>query len=129
VLQLQNFLVETKDLKFIQSELYLPNGCRLDLYVQYPDDRCVGFDVTIGRSSPSNLRYQIVSKFHKEYENICEIVYIVTLSKIKHGHRTIRKCDQSSLKPQSIRVVHWSTIIDDPKYIRIFQQLEDEADL
>lgn len=125
---LGNFLIETKNPKSIGNEVVLLNECRLDLLVYCPDNRIVGFDVTIGRSTVKNLHDAIIEKFDRNYENFCDLVYIFVISKTKHTHQTIQECNRSSLKPKMARVVHWRSIIrDNPKYVKIFQQIEDEA--
>lgn len=126
--QLKKFLKEVKNPKVFQSEAVLSNGTKVDLLVHCPDNRRVGFDVTIGRSDTNNLRNAILEKFPRGYEQFCDIVYIVVISGVKNTIRTIRNCDKSPLKPKKTRVVHWRAIIrDNPKYVRIFQQIEDEA--
>ena len=128
VKHLKKFLMTIKNPKSIEKEAVLPNRHVLDLYVRCQDNRVVGLDVTISRSSATNLRHAIIEKFSRGYEQFCDIVYIVAISKIKYAHRTIRKCDKSPLKPKKIRVIHWNAIIQDhPKYFPIFQQIEDNA--
>lgn len=125
---LGNFLRETKNPKSIGNEVVLPNECRLDLLVYCPDNRIVGFDVTIGRSTVKNLRDAILEKFDRNYEKFCDLVYIFVISNSKHTHQTIQECNRSSLKLKMARVVHWRSIIrDNPKYVKIFQEIEDEA--
>ncbi len=107
-------------------EVTFPNGRRLDLLVYYPDDRVIGFDVTISRSTTFSLRTNITRKFGKDYEQFCDLLYIVAISGIKNAFRTIMERDTSPEKPRRTHVVHWRTIVrDSPKYIRIFQQIED----
>ncbi|MFQ5818620.1 MAG: hypothetical protein ACE5I5_01345 [Candidatus Heimdallarchaeota archaeon] len=124
---MRNFIKETKTPKFHKSEVRLPNGKKVDLLVHCPNNRRIGFDVTIGRTRTDNLRYQICQKFHKGYEKYCDIVYIFVISKIKYTHKVIWECDKNSLKPKKIHVVYWNAIIQDhPKYFPIFQRIEDE---
>ena len=126
--ELKNFLIETKNPKALQREAVLPNGTKVDLLVRCPNNRLVSFDVTIGRSDANNLRNAILEKFSRCYEQFCDIIYIVAISGIKNAFRTIQQCDRSHLKPKKTRVVHWRTIVqDNPKYFRIFQQIEDKA--
>lgn len=130
VIELRNFLKETKNPKSHQKEVKLPNRKKMDLLVRCPDNRRVGFDVTIGRTRTDNLRYQICQKFHKGYEKYCDIVYIFVISKIKYARSVIRECDKNTLKPKKIRVVHWNAIIQNhPKYYTIFQRIENETAL
>lgn len=124
--QLYNFIRETKMPKSIYTEITLPNGRRLDLLLYCPDDRFIGFDTTIGRSTIPSLRRSIMKKYVRDYEQFCDIVYIVAISSIDNALQTIRKCDRSPFKPKKTRVVHWNAIIqEDPKFFPIFQQIED----
>jgi len=128
--QLKNYLRETKNPKSISTEPVLLNERRLDLLAQCPNNRFVGFDVTIGRKSAANLRNQITEKYDRNYEKFCDTVYIFVISKVKHTLQTIQECNRSSTKPKEVRVVHWRSIVrDNPKYVQIFQQIEDEATL
>ena len=128
VIQLKKFLKEVKNPKVFQIEAVLSNGTKVDLLVHCPDNRRVGFDVTIGRSDTKNLQNAILEKFPRGYEQFCDIVYIVVISGVKNTLRTIRNCDKSPLKPKKTCVVHWRAIIrENSKYIRIFQQIEDET--
>ena len=69
-----------------------------------------------------------MKKYIWDYEQFCDIVYIVAISGIANALQAIRKCDMSSLKPKKTHVVHWNAIIqDDPMYFPIFQQIKDET--
>jgi len=128
--QLDQFLREVKNPKSTYTEVVLPNGRHLDLLVYCPDDRVVGFDATIGRSSTPALRHTIMKKYGRDYEQFCDIFYIVVISKVKKTLQTIQECNKSPTKPKAVRVVYWRSIVrDNPKFVRIFQQIEDEADL
>jgi hypothetical protein len=128
--QLKYYLREVKNPKRLSKERNLPNNKRPDVLARCPNNQRVGFDVTIGRASPANLRNQITEKYDRNYEKYCDIVYIVVISKVNNTPKTIQECNRHPAKPKKIRVVHWRAIIQDsPKYIRIFQQIEDESDL
>jgi len=130
VKQLKNFLYETKTPKSLQSEATIPNGRVVDLLVRCPDNRLIGFDITIGRSDANNLRNAIQEKYSRGYEQFCDSIYIIAISGVKNALQTIQICDRSPLKPKKTRVIHWHAIIrDNPKYVQIFQQIEDEASL
>ncbi len=126
VIPLEKYFREVKKLKSTYMEVTFPNGRRLDLLVYYPDNRVIGFDATISRSTTFSLRTNITRKFGKDYEQFCDLLYIVAISGIKNAFRTIRERDTSPEKPRRTHVVHWRTIVrDSPKYIRIFQQIEN----
>ena len=128
--QFKNYLRETKNPKSISTEPVLLNDKRPDLQVYCSNDRYVGFDVTIGRKSPANLRNQITEKYDRNYEKFCDTVYIFVISKVKNTLQTIQRCNRSPVKPKAVRVVHWRSIVrDNPKYVKIFQQIEDDATL
>ncbi|MFQ5822360.1 MAG: C2H2-type zinc finger protein [Candidatus Heimdallarchaeota archaeon] len=125
---LEQFLRETKNPKTIDNEVVLPNERRLDLLVKCPDNRIVGFDVTISQSEAISLRKGITKKYKRNYEKFCDIVYIVVISNVKNTLKTIQECNRNPTKPKEVRVVHWRAIVrDSPKYIKIFQQIEDES--
>ena len=125
---MKNYLKETKNPKYISTEPVFINQKRPDLLVHCSNDRYVGFDVTIGRKSAANLRNQITEKYDRNYEKFCDTVYIFVISKVKNTLQTIQECNKSPAKPKEVRVVHWHSIVrDNPKYIQIFQQIEDEA--
>ena len=124
----ENFLRETKNPQSIYTEATLPNGRRLDLLVYCADDRVIGFDVTIGRSTTKNLSAAITEKYDRNYEQFCDIIYIFVISKVKNTLKTIQECNRNPTKPKEVRVVHWRAIVrDSSKYIKIFQQIEDES--
>ena len=128
VKHLKNFLRETKNPISIYTEAVLLNQRRLDLLVHCRNNLFVGFDVTIGRKSAANLRNQITEKYDRNHEKFCDTVYIGVISKVKNTLQTLQECNRSPLKPKEVRVVHWRSIVrDNPKYIKIFQQIEDEA--
>ena len=128
VSQLKNYLRETQNPKLISKEPVLKNKKRPDVIAHCSNNRHVGFDVTIGRKKSVNLRNQITEKFDRNYEKYCDIIYIVVISKVKNTLKTIQECNRNLAKPKEVRVVHWRAIVrDNPKYIKIFQQIEDKS--